>query len=111
MTSRRPPQPLPLSMVTRLLHRRSELGYTTSTRYALPGAGEAPDPDQLERITDQAQQRARERQRQDWQASRNRLKRELDWLYSQRYGRDVRDQLRAVERQITRLDDKIGRRL
>lgn len=54
-----------------------------------------------------AQERAAE-QRLEWELHRATITRELGWLYSQRFRKDVRSQVRALERQLTRIDSVIA---
>jgi predicted RNase H-like nuclease (RuvC/YqgF family) len=75
------------------------LGYTTSSRYALPGAGEALTPDQLEQLADKAQTRARQARVETLQAQRTRLQRELE--YHQAQARNRQRQLRRIDRNLT----------
>ena len=53
---------------------------------------------------------ARDRDRAEWTQSRDRLEREVAWLYSRRFERDVTTQIRALQRQVDRLDERLGRR-
>jgi hypothetical protein len=62
------------------------------TREALPVEPEA------------APQRAVARDRDYWLASRRRLQQELERLRSHRWSRDVTSELRAIERQLERVD-------
>jgi hypothetical protein len=72
-----------------------------------PQALTAAEQDQ---VTRQAAQSARDRDRAEWAQARDRLEREVDWLFSRRFERDISTQVRALERQIARLDQRIGRR-
>jgi hypothetical protein len=89
----------------RLLHKTR--GYTVDPRRALPREPEALTVDQLAQVELRAGRRHRERQLADWRARRRELERSIDWLYAQRNQRDVRSQLRALQRQLDRLDETI----
>lgn len=91
----------------RLLHRRSEHGYTSDPSRGLTGAGEAVPAEFQEAISARAHRAEREAQLAEWSARRERIQREIDWLYSQRFRRDVRSELRALQRQVDRIDRRL----
>ena len=88
----------------RLLHRRSEHGYTADPSRALLGAGEAVPVEAQHELTARVHRAARQAQLDEWERRKAAIQREIDWLYSQRFQRDVRSQLRALQRQVDRLD-------
>jgi hypothetical protein len=88
-----------------LLHRTS--GYTDRLDLALHAEPEAVPVEVQEAFTARAQRDAREAQLTEWRERREAVARELEWLYSQRLRRDVRTQLRTVQRQLDRLDAKL----
>jgi tripartite-type tricarboxylate transporter receptor subunit TctC len=92
----------------RLLHRHSPHGYTDQLAHSLFQEPEAVSADDQQRLTAAAHQAAKDAQVSEWQERRARIQREFDWLYSQRFRRDVRSQLRAVQRQLERLDQRIA---
>ena len=91
----------------RLLHRRSEHGYTSDPSRGLTGAGEAVPPEFQEVVTARAHRAERDAQLDEWRERRARIQREIDWLISQRFRRDVRSDLRALQRQLDRLDRRL----
>ena len=93
---------------TRLLHRRSEHGYTDHPGRALPQEPEAVSREVQRSITAQAQDQAHQLRVAQWVEHRMEIQRRIDWVYSQRLRRDVRSQLRALERQLDRLDKRIA---
>jgi hypothetical protein len=92
-----------------LAHSGSRGGDYTSNPARALDCGEAPSADEQRRITHDAARAARDRDRHDWMQSRDRLRRELDFLYSRRFQLDVSTQLRAPQRQLDRLDQRLGR--
>lgn len=97
----------PLGDDPRFLARRSELGYTSRASLAVVGEPEAVSADEQRELTAQRRRAAHEAQVAEWQEHRASLQRSIDWLHSQRFRRDVRSSLRALERQVEQLDDKI----
>jgi hypothetical protein len=85
-------------------------GYVDHPARALPGEPEAVTEAEQMTITADAHRAAEDRDRAEWAESRDRLRRELDWLYSRRFRADVGAQLRALQRQVDRLDERIGGR-
>jgi hypothetical protein len=98
----------PVRDAPRFLARHSQYAYTEDPAKALPAEPEAINAEAQELLTLRAQRTAREVRLVQWRERREAVARELDWLYSQRLRRDVRTQLRAVQRQLDRLDQKIA---
>ncbi|MGZ4254808.1 MAG: hypothetical protein ACXVS6_22665 [Solirubrobacteraceae bacterium] len=92
----------------RLLHRRSQRGYTSDPAYALFAEPEAVSRSDQERITLAAHRAAHAAQVAEWEQRRHNVEREIGWLYSQRFQRDVSAQLRQLEKQLQRIDAKIA---
>jgi hypothetical protein len=88
----------------RLLARRSELGYTNRPAQALPLEPEAVPAAVQRRLSEEAKQRSRARDRAEWVAARARLQLELDYVRARPWSRTVRDDLRALQRLLDRLD-------
>jgi hypothetical protein len=91
----------------RLLHRRSELGYTDRPARAMISEPEAVPADYQRQLTADAPRRAAARDREVWVASRDRIRVELALLARHRFGRDVSSDLRVLERLVDRLDQLI----
>jgi hypothetical protein len=91
----------------RLLHARSQYGYTDRPDLALRSEPEAISQEAQDALAARSQRAARDAQLEEWRERRGAVARELQWLYSQRLRRDVRTQLRAVQRQLDRLDRKL----
>ena len=94
---------------TRWLHKHSELGYTSDPRQALPHEPPALNPSDLEDITARTQRRRRQDQIAAWKQERAQLEQSLDRLYAQRLGHDITTQLRALQRQLDRIDIRLHR--
>jgi hypothetical protein len=90
----------------RLLHRRSELGYTDRIATALAAEPEAVDADTQDELTRSAGMREHDRRRRTWAGVRGRLTDALDELG--RLGADVQEELRAMRRTLDRLERKLG---
>jgi hypothetical protein len=89
----------------RLLHARSEFGYTDRLRSALPEEPEAVPADYQRRLSRAASTRRRLRDREAWLACRDRIKVELQLLRGHRFdNREVATSLRVMQRQIERVD-------
>lgn len=88
----------------RLLHQRSELGYTDRMQAALAQEPEAVDADYQRELTAAAPRRAQARDQEAWSASRERIRQELAVLGGHRFPRDVSSQLRVIGRQLDRVD-------
>jgi hypothetical protein len=91
-----------------LLARASQYGYTAHPGRALNQEPEAISADAQRIVCAQSRASAQRQRVETWEEHRANLQRTMAWLYSQRLQRDVRTQLRALERQIERLDRKIA---
>jgi hypothetical protein len=91
----------------RLLHKHSEHGYTQHPHEALTDEPEAVDHDTQQRLTHEAQLRHTQRQRELWHDSRGRLLENLD-LVQQHLGSDVAHELRAIRREIDRIERRLA---
>jgi hypothetical protein len=92
----------------RLLHRRSELGYTDRLQAAVPGEPEAVPADYQRRLTAEAPRRAAARDLEVWTPARDRIRGELERLRQHRFARDLSSDLRVIERQVEKLNRLIG---
>ncbi|MGZ6564461.1 MAG: hypothetical protein ACXVH3_32350 [Solirubrobacteraceae bacterium] len=92
----------------RLLHRRSQYGYTSDPDRAMFQEAEAVGRDDQALITERAHRSAREAQLVEWREHRAEIERRLGWLYSQRFQRNVTTQVRALQRQLDRIDERIA---
>lgn len=92
----------------RLLHRRSELGYTDRTVRSLSGEPEAVPANYQRQLTAAAPKRAAARDHEVWIASRDRIVGELDRLRGHRFARDVTSELRVIERQLARIGERLA---
>jgi hypothetical protein len=91
----------------RLLHRRSEHAYTSDPTRALGDAGEAVPADTQIELTARVHRTERQQQLDEWARRKASIQRQIDWLQSQRFRRDVRSELRALQRQVDRLDKRL----
>ena len=91
----------------RLLHARSQFGYTAHLAEALASEPEAVPAATQRALTSQATRRAEDRRRAVWQGSRARFWAELDYV-SRTFGREAREELRALRRDLERLDRKLA---
>lgn len=89
----------------RLLHR--QMGYTENPARAMFGEPEAVDRETQQQLTARAQRTARQAQIDEWHERRQAITRELAWLQSQRFHRDVAAGIRALERQLDRIDRRL----
>lgn len=92
----------------RLLHRNSQHGYTDDPSRALSTEPEAISEHAYHELEHKAAIQRAETQRIEWAKHRATITRELAWLQSQRFRRDVRSQTRALERQLQRIDSLIA---
>lgn len=83
-------------------------GYTSNPRLALANEPEAVDDQALARIVEEAARKPRVTRAEAWEESRARIAAELQRLEAADLGRDVGTTLRALERQLARLDRKLG---
>ena len=91
----------------RLLHKHSSHGYTSNPAQALPGAGEAITAAEQDELTARSHRTARQQQLNEWQRRKAAMQREIDWLTSQRFRRDVRSEVRALQRQVDSVDKRL----
>lgn len=92
----------------RLLHRRSELGYTDRLVTALPDEPEAVDVATQKQLTRQATLRQAGRRREVWTGERGRIEQSLQTL-RQAFGAEVSAELRGIRREVDRLERKFAR--
>jgi hypothetical protein len=92
----------------RLLAARSEVGYVDHPSLALPSQPEAVPLDYQHYLTDRASRRADERRREAWRESRELLQRGLDLPRGRPLGKELAGDLRVVQRQLERIDRRIG---
>ena len=92
----------------RLLHKRSAHGYTSNPARALFAEPEAVGSEIQRAITAEVHQSAHDRQVEQWRERQAAIARELEWLKSQRFRRDVRSAVRGLERQLAQLDHRIA---
>jgi hypothetical protein len=101
-------QHVPVADQPRYLHRNSAYGeppgYTTHPSRAMRGEPEPLTPEQLTDLRDTQERAHREAQLTAWRESRANLSRSIAYLYSQRKRRDVHTRLRALERELDRID-------
>ena len=93
---------------TRLLHQRSELGYTTSTVEAMPSEPEAVSSEWQSHLTAQAARRRSDRRRETWRICSERIRRELD-VARPELGKQIASDLRVIERQLAKIDERVAR--
>lgn len=89
------------------VEHEAEHGYTSDASRALFAEPEAVDREEQRRITAAAARSAREADRDEWFRRREAIERELDWLFSRRFQRDVTVQVRALRRQLDRVDRRL----
>ena len=88
----------------RLLHVRSELGYTDRVDLALVDEPEAVSPDYQSYLTREAARVRHDRDLEVWRSSRLIVADELDRLDATRFERDVSSDLRVLRRTLERID-------
>jgi hypothetical protein len=94
----------------RLLHARSELGYTSSAMKAMVGEPEAADQGTQERITANAHRGDREERIREWRAAHTAITEAVTaFKASCRVDRGLANGLRVIERQCARLDQHVAR--
>jgi hypothetical protein len=91
----------------RLLHRRSELGYTDRPDLALYQEPEAVSADEQRRLTAEARLRADEREREAWRRFREIVMPELAEV-TRVLGNGLASDLRVLARQLERIDRKLS---
>jgi hypothetical protein len=92
----------------RLLHRHSPHGYTDRPEKALHFEPEAVSAEDQTWIVYRAHRAERDAQLLRFRERRARIEREIDWLYSQRFARDVSKQLRFLRRQLDAIEKRIS---
>jgi DNA-binding FrmR family transcriptional regulator len=88
-------------------HPELGTGYTDRPDLALIGEPEAVSVDEQAMLTARVHRARHEAELRELAEHRAAIQRELDWLHSQRYAKDVRTQIRAVQRQLDRIDQKL----
>jgi hypothetical protein len=96
-----------MSVEPRLLHRRSEHGYTDRPAQALTAEPEAVSAAEQRRLTTEARRRATEREREAWHRFRTIVVPELVALGGV-LDRGLASDLRALARQLERIDRKLA---
>ena len=91
----------------RLLHRRSQYGYTQDLSKALFAEGEAVSAEDQAWLTARSHRTAHDAQLVQWRERRAEIEKQIDWLESQRLA-DVHAQLRTARRQLDRIDKAIA---
>jgi hypothetical protein len=92
----------------RLLARRPERGYVEDPAKALAREPEAVSVEEQDFITARVHRTERQAQLAEWERRRATVLREIDWLYSQRFQRDVSRPLRTLRRTLDRIDRAIA---
>lgn len=93
----------------RLLHARSEHGYTDNPVHALRDEPEAVTSAYQRYLTRQAQRLAHDREREQWLELRGRVQAALNDLHAARFSVDVSRDVRAMRRTFERIDHKLTR--
>lgn len=83
-------------------------GYTDEPSRALRDEPEAVPADYQQLLSARSRRTARQVQLAEWEQRRAAIQREVDWLHSQRFQRDVSKSLRVLRRQLARLDKLIA---
>lgn len=91
----------------RLLHRRSEHGYTAEPALALAQEPEAVSRATQGRLSEEARVRARSRARGEWEPYRMLLVECLEEASRQPFSYAVRDDLRAIRRGVDRVSSRL----
>jgi hypothetical protein len=90
-------------------HATLGVGYTDEPARAMRGEPEAVSVDEQALLVARSHRNAEQEQQREWEERRAAIQREIDWLHSQRFRNDVSKQLRALRRQLARLDRQIAR--
>jgi hypothetical protein len=90
----------------RLLHRRSELGYTRRSPEALEEEPEAVDADTQARLTRESRRRATLDRLAAWRSMRDRLEDVLDEARAA-FGPLIANELRGIRRELDRVDARL----
>lgn len=96
-----------MSDPVRLLHRRSEVGYTDVPALALPNEPEAISRADQRRVTEDAQLAARARARAEWWPHRQLLLAMLEDVSAYSWSSRIRDELQTARRSIERIDKRL----
>lgn len=88
----------------RLLHRRSEVGYTDRLAQALPNEPEAVSRHVQRELTERSHRDAGVRERIAWQASQGVLLDELKYLRATSFARRIQGKLGQLEKIIGEID-------
>jgi hypothetical protein len=91
----------------RLLHRYPARGYTDDPAKAAFAEPEAISAEDQEWIAHGAHRAEREAQLLHWRERRALIEKQIDWLYSQRFARDVSKSLRVLRRQLDHIEQRI----
>jgi hypothetical protein len=91
----------------RLLHRQPHRGYTDDPAKAAFAEPEAVSAEDQEWIAHYAHRAERDAQLLHWRERRAVIEKQIDWLYSQRFARDVGKQLRFLRRQLDAIEKRI----
>lgn len=94
----------------RLLHERSEYGYTSQPIEAMGDEPEAVPADYQQRLSRDAKTSDRERQLEALRAAIDEIEPALDAVARLKLDRDLRSTTRAMERQLRQLKQLVGRR-
>jgi hypothetical protein len=92
----------------RLLHRHSPHGYTDRPEKALRAEPEAVSAEDQTWIVYRAHRAERDAQLLHFRERRALIEKQIDWLYSQRFARDVSKQLRFLRRQLDAIEKRIS---
>jgi hypothetical protein len=91
----------------RLLHRYPHRGYTDDPSRSAVGEPEAVGESDQEWLAHYAHRAERDAQLVHWRERRAVIERQIDWLYAQRFARDVGKQLRFLRRQLDAIEKRI----
>lgn len=94
----------------RYLARNPAKGYTLDPRRSVLEEPEALTAAELAELAARAERSQADRQRAEWAQRRLEIEKRLAWLISQRLRRDVGSQIRAVQRQLDRIDRRLDAR-
>jgi hypothetical protein len=93
----------------RLLHQRSELGYTSSSSEALRAEPEAVPEDYQERLSVEAERRRQAKRREAWERARSTILGGVDSFSGEAENdRALANQLRVIPRAVARIDEAVG---
>jgi hypothetical protein len=93
----------------RLLHRRSELGYTDTTQTAMQGEPEAVPAEYQRRLTDAARRRQEAAQQEAWRRAHGEITDAVEEFKRDGHpDRRLLADVRAIERTASRVDRRLG---